>query len=310
MRRLSSERLAQVLLLGVVAVWGATFVVVKDALRDASPLVFNVIRMGLATAALVAMHRRALRRVSVGQVLKGAAVGSFLAAGYQLQTLGLARTTAAKSALLTGLVVIFVPILTTVPTLRPAGTARPGAFTAAGVVLAFVGLVLLTTPPGTVAANIFSSIGLGDLLTLGCALAFAGHLLMLAHVSRGFADGPQTESGVLATLQIGAATVAMLLTLPLEGAHHLVWTPRLVVALGVTSLLGTAAAFTVQSYAQAHLPPTQTALLLTLEPVFAWVTSMVVLGERMGMRSALGAGLILAGIATIELLGQATEIPA
>ncbi len=306
MRRLSSERLAQVLLLGVVAVWGITFVVVKDALRDASPLVFNMIRMGLATVALVAMHRRALRRVSVKQVLKGAAVGAFLAAGYQLQTLGLARTTAAKSALLTGLVVIFVPILTTVRALRPAGTARPGAFTAVGVVLAFVGLVLLTTLPGTVAANIFSSIGVGDLLTLGCALAFAGHLLTLAHVSKGF----QTESGVLATLQIGAATVAMLLTLPLEGAHHLVWTPRLIVALGVTSLLGTAAAFTVQSYAQAHLPPTQTALLLTLEPVFAWVTSIVVLGERMGARSALGAGLILAGIATIELLGQATEIPA
>ncbi len=114
-------------------------------------------------------------------------------------------------------------------------------------------------------------------------------------------------------MQIGAATVVMLAVLPLDPAPHLHWTARLGVALAITSLLGTAAAFTIQSYAQQHLPPATTAVTLTLEPVFACATSMVVLGERMSPRSITGAALILAGIAGIELLGhaaQTTEIPA
>jgi drug/metabolite transporter (DMT)-like permease len=147
------------LLLATVAIWGSTFVIVKDALRDASPLVFNLIRMTLATVALAILNRRQLRGISRAQLLKGMAVGGLLAAGYSLQTLGLARTTAAKSGLLTGLVVVFVPLLTIVPGLRPAGTARPGVFTAVGAVLAFAGLILLTTPPGVALAHLFASIG-------------------------------------------------------------------------------------------------------------------------------------------------------
>ena len=104
----------------------------------------------------------------------------------------------------------------------------------------------------------------------------------------------------------------MLVTLPLGGRPELHLTVRLGVALGVTSLLATAAAFTIQSYAQQHLAPVETALILTLEPVFAWLTAMVLLHERMGARTLGGAGLILAGIAVIELRpggGLGVEIP-
>jgi len=300
------KALAHLLLLGVVVVWGATFVLVKEALSDASPLLFNFVRMTLATAALALINRRALRGITWEQWKGGALAGLMLALGYQFQTLGLTRTTAAKSAFLTGLVVVFVPVLTLIPRLRLPGTPRPAFATAAGTVAAFLGILILTTPPGTHLGSLFSSIGLGDLLTIGCAVAFAAHLLTLAHFSR------RMSAGVLATLQIGAASVVMLFMLPLEHPHfHL--TPRLGVTLAVTSLLATAAAFTIQSFVQQVLPPTHTVLLLTLEPVFAWATSLLVLHEGLSPRAMLGAALILVAIAIIELtpaVAHVSEIPA
>lgn len=294
-RRLSDSTLAHLLLVATVLVWGATFVVVKDALADASPLVFNLLRMTLAFCALAVINWRDLRNISGRGVLAGGVVGVLLATGYQFQTAGLARTTAAKSAFITGLVVVFVPLLTMVPGLRPTG-ARPTRWTAGvGAVLAFGGLLLLTTPAGTAWGNLFGSIGLGDWLTLACALAFAGHLLALGMVS------PGLPTGQLATVQIGVAAVVMALTVGVGERPFLHVTVRLAVALAVTSLLATAAAFTIQSWAQKHLPPTHTAMILSLEPVFAWLTAMVFFGERLGLRALGGAGLIFAGIALTEL---------
>jgi drug/metabolite transporter (DMT)-like permease len=295
-QRLNPSTIAHLLLLAVVLVWGATFVLIKDALQDASPLLFNLLRMSLATVALAVINRRHLRQIKRESLWAGAIVGLFLAAGYQFQTSGLARTTAAKSAFITGLVVVFVPLLTLIPSLRPASAPAPGTASILGALLAFGGLLLLTTPPGTGWGNLFHSIGTGDLLTLICAIAFAGHLLALAHTSTKVAI-PQ-----LATLQIAFAALLMAVTLPLGGPVYLHVSARLIIALVVTSLFATAAAFTIQSWAQQHLPPTHTALLLTLEPVFAWVTSFLFLGERLGSRSLTGALLILAGILLTELL--------
>jgi drug/metabolite transporter (DMT)-like permease len=296
--RLSSSTLAHILLLAVVAVWGVTFVLIKDALQDASPLLFNLLRMSLAFIALALINYRQLRHITRAAFVAGAIVGLFLAAGYQFQTAGLARTTAAKSAFITGLIVVFVPLFTAIPILRPANTLAPRWTTAIGALLAFAGLLLLTTPSGTSLRNIFPSISLGDMLTLACAVAFAGHLLALAHTSY------RIPTGQLATLQIGIAAIIMAITLPLDGKPHLTITPRLLIALAVTSLLATAAAFTIQSWAQQHLPPTHTAILLTLEPVFASLTSVIVLHEHLGRRSLSGAILILAGITFTELLSS------
>jgi drug/metabolite transporter (DMT)-like permease len=291
--------LAHLLLLATVFVWGATFVLVKNALNDSSPLLFNLMRMALATLALVAINFQHLRHVT------RAVAGVFLAAGYQFQTMGLTQTTPAKSAFLTGLVVVFVPALTLIPAFRPAGTKAPGVSTAVGAMLAFAGLILITTPPGTVLRHLFVSIGAGDLMTLACAVAFAAHLLTLARVSKGIA------AGVLATLQIGFCTAAMLITLPLE-RPHVNFTPRLWITLAICSLFATAAAFTIQSFAQQVLPPTHTVVLLALEPVFAWITGIVVLHDSLDRRSMMGAGLILVGIVVIEILHttHTTEIPA
>lgn len=302
LQRLSPSTIAHLLLLAVVLVWGVTFVLIKDALRDASPLLFNLLRMFLAAIALAFINRRHLRVVPRQSLWAGAIVGIFLAAGYQFQTSGLARTTAAKSAFITGMVVVFVPLLTMIPVLRPASAPAPGAASIGGALLAFGGLVFLTTPADTGWSHILSSIGTGDLLTLLCAIAFAGHLLALAHTST------TVPIRQLATLQIAFAAFLMMITLPLGRPVYLHVTPRLIVALLVTALLATAAAFTIQSWAQQHLPPAHTALLLTLEPVFAWLTSFLFLGERLSARSLIGALLILAGILLIELVPRPRPI--
>jgi len=297
--------LAHILLLATALVWGATFTLVKAAIADVSPLLFNLLRMTLASVVLAVINRRHLREVTRPQLLAGALVGLFLGAGYQFQTLGLAHTTPAKCAFITGMLVVLVPIFTLVPAIRPAGTPRPSVLAGIGTLLGFAGLLLITTPAGTVLRNLASSMAPGDLIAFAGAVAFAAHLLTLAHTSRSM------PAGLLATLQVSFATLTMLITLPLEHMHAALTSP-VIVALAICSLLGTVAAFTIQSFAQQVLPPTHTVLILTFEPVFAWITSLLFFHEVLGRRALLGAALILAGIAVVELLPgpNATEIPA
>jgi drug/metabolite transporter (DMT)-like permease len=285
---------AHLLLLAVVLVWGTTFTLVKSALAHTTPLLFNLLRMALAFVALLCVNAPALRGLSRRDIRLGALTGLFLALGYQLQTAGLARTTPTKSAFLTGLVVVIVPLLSAIPGVSPAGTLKPTLDTYLGALLALAGLLLLTDPGGTGWA-IFSGLGYGELLSLACAFAYAAHLLMLARAA------PVVSARRLGTLQIGFAALVMLFTLPLGGYPMLHSEPVLWVALGVTAILATAAAFTIQSWAQQHLPASHTALIFTLEPVFAWLTSLLFFGERLGLRAMLGAGLILAGILLAEL---------
>jgi len=302
---------ANLLMLVVVAVWGSTFVVVKGALADATPAAFNLARMTLAFVVLGVAYHRYWREIRRWQVAAGAIVGLFLAIGYQFQTTGLARTTPSKSAFITGLMVVMVPLLSTIPGLRVPGSRLPGwnAFVGAG--LAFIGIVLLTAPATTLAegptslqnqaAHLLpdmSSINLGDVLTLGCAVGFAFYCLALSHVS------PRIGFQPLALLQVGFCVLFMALSLPLIEHPQIAWTPRVIAALGISAVICTAVALSVQSWAQSVLPPTHIALLLTMEPVFAWITSYLVLGERLGSRPACGALLILAGIALTELMPQ------
>jgi drug/metabolite transporter (DMT)-like permease len=288
---------AYLLMLAVVAVWGATFVVVKDALADASPLAFNLVRMTLAFAVLAVAYHRHWRRIGRRELAAGAGIGFFLAMGYQFQTAGLARTTPSKSALITGMVVVLVPILSAVKALRPRGARVPGWNAFAGAVLAFAGILLLTVPAAMGGVQFdFRSVNLGDLLSLGCAIGFAFHCLALGHLS------PKFDFQQLALLQIGFCALFMAASLPLLEHPFLHWTSRLIVALLVAALLATAAAFSIQSWVQSVLPATHTALILTLEPVFAVLTAILFYGERLSVRSLSGAVLILGGIALTELV--------
>jgi drug/metabolite transporter (DMT)-like permease len=297
---------AYLLMLFVVAVWGSTFVLIKGALAHATPAAFNLVRMTLAFAVLAVGYHRYWRGIQRWQVFSGALVGLCLATGYQFQTLGLARTTPSKSAFITGLLVVLVPLLSSIPGLRPPGGRSPRWNAFLGAVLAFAGIILLTVPAATAgSAGGFlsllpdlSSINLGDVLTFGCAVGFAFHCIALGHVSPRIAFQP------LALLQVGFCALFMAISLPFIERPHLEWTPGLLAALAIAAVLATAAAFSIQSWAQSILPSTHTALIMTMEPVFAWITSFLVTGERLGLRPACGALLILAGIALTELVPQ------
>ncbi|MGI8770303.1 MAG: DMT family transporter, partial [Acidobacteriaceae bacterium] len=228
---LSRSARAHLLLLAVVIVWGATFVLVKDALADISPLLFNLLRMAIATVALAAIYHRQIRHLRRAHLVAGAVVGFCLALGYQFQTAGLARTTPAKSAFITGLVVVLVPLLSAVPVLRARGMHGPGWHAVTGAVIAFGGIVLLTTPAHTPWRSIFATINTGDWLTLGCAFGFALHMLALAHYS------PRTPLAALAVLQLGACTVFMSISLPIFEHPFLHTSMRLLAALLIAALL-------------------------------------------------------------------------
>jgi len=302
---------AYLLMLFVVAVWGSTFVLIKGALADATPAAFNLVRMTLAFLVLAVAYHRSWRGIRGWQIALGALVGLCLATGYQFQTIGLVRTTPSKSAFITGLVVVLVPLFSAIPGLRPPGARAPRWNAFLGAALAFIGILLLTAPAVAEAHNPSSTLGslasllpdlasinLGDLLTFGCAIGFAFHCIALGHIS------PRISFRPLALLQVGFCAVFMAVSLPFIEHPHIEWTLRLGVALAIAAVLATAAAFSIQSWAQSVLPSTHIALLLTMEPVFAWITSFLIMGERLGLRPASGALLILAGIALTELVPQ------
>jgi len=146
------------------------------------------------------------------------------------------------------------------------------------------------------------SINRGDLLTIGCAVCFALQIITMGRAMQRY------RFEQIATLQACICAALMFLTVPVLEHPHAVWSARVIWAILVTGLLGTAAAFSIQAWAQQFTAPTYTALIFLLEPVFAWITSYVVLHERLGFRAGFGALLILAGIIVSELKGSSAEL--
>jgi len=293
---MSRSAKAHILLVLVTLAWGVTFVVIKDALQDITPLLFNVVRMLLAALCLAAFYFRRLRKVSSATLRAGLLVGAFLWLGYEFQTTGLVLTTPSKSAFITGLSVVLVPVFLAIGWRR-----MVNHWTAAGVAAAFVGLYLLTVPADGRHLLSLEGVNRGDLLTLGCAVAFAFQIIFLGRAMRAH------HYQQVAVLQAATAAVLMAATAPLLEHPHAVWSGRVLGAIAVTALFCTAAAFTIQAWAQQFTPPTHTALIFSLEPVFAWLTSYIVLGERLGLRAGLGAALILGGVLLSELKGSAAQ---
>ena len=282
------------ILLGLVTfVWGATFVLIKNAVeQDATPLLFNFIRMTLAALTLAALFHREILRISRATFVDGAITGTFLFLGYEFQTTGIRLTSASKSAFITGISVVLVPVFLILFWGR-----RISLWTTVGVGGAITGLFLLTVPAGESGLANWASVNRGDLLTLACAVSFGFQIIFLGRATE---RHPFAQIGFL---QIATAAVLMGLTAPILERPHIVWSSRVVWAIVITALLGTAAAFTIQAWAQQFTSPTHTALIFSLEPVFAWITSYFVLGERLGSRAGIGAVLILAGVLISEVLG-------
>jgi drug/metabolite transporter (DMT)-like permease len=179
---------------------------------------------------------------------------------------------------------------------------RINVWTGLGVAGALVGLFLMTVPAAGGKSD-SSSVNTGDLLTLCCAVAFAFQIILLGRATE------QHHFQPIAFLQTATAAVLMSLTVPLIENAHSTWSWRVWTAIAITGVLGTAVAFTVQAWAQQFTPATHTALIFALEPVFAWLTSYFVEGERLGLRASIGALLILAGVLLSELKGSMAPVP-
>lgn len=284
-------RRAEAALIANTVIWGATFVVVKQALRDVSPVLFLALRFTLATAALMVLFRGFWRhpRNPRGSLGGGAVAGVFLFSGYAFQTIGLQYTTAPKSAFLTGLTAVITPLLAALvyrnmPRLREIG----------GVLVATGGMALMTLPGGAAPGQAIS-MNRGDLLTICCAVCYAAHILALSRYS------PTASFELLSTAQIGVSALLAWSLFHWMETPHIRWTAGVWVAIVITGLFATAVAFTFQAWAQRYTTSTRTALIFMLEPVFAWITSYLLAGETLSRRAAAGAGLILAGILLVEL---------
>ena len=276
---------ADVALALVAMVWGATFVMVKDALNDVSPVLFLGLRFSAATVALGVLYvLKPRQKKGRGPWLGGVITGTLLYTGYLLQTLGLRLTTPAKSGFITGLYIVLVPLATALVYKK-----APQLSEISGVAIATLGLGLMTLTGRTL------EVGTGDLLTMGCAVAFTFHIMVLGYNSQ------RMDFEWLTLLQIGTCAAIALTTFWWVEAPVLRWNRQVALALVVTSLLATALAFTVQTWAQRYTTPTRTAVIFALEPVFAWATSFVLTNELLSRRAATGAILILAGILLVEL---------
>ncbi|MFQ5695599.1 MAG: EamA family transporter, partial [Terriglobia bacterium] len=230
-------------------------------MADASPLLFILVRFALASVLLLFLFGRRTALWDAGLARAGAVAGFFLAAGYAFQTTGLQYTTPAKSAFITALSVALVPLLVVLVFRH-----RLRAWTVAGVAAAAGGLYFLTVPPGEL------TIARGDLLTFFCALAFAGHIVAVGHFAPRLSVSGLIIWQVVAALGWTAMATPLLVGMGLEEVKW-VWTPRLALALVVTAALATALAFSLQTWAQRLTSSTHTAIIFSLEPVFAALTS-------------------------------------
>lgn len=278
-------------------IWGVTFVLVKGALSGASVFVFLALRFLLATLILLLIYGRELRTVGAGGLRAGMLIGCCMFGGYAFQTLGLVETTPSKSAFITGFSVVVVPLL-----LALFGSRRVSLWAWAGALAALGGLYFLAVPSSGLGA-----LNRGDLLTLACAFLFALHIIGIGHYTVRYSPGALTLIQI-ATTELFAALCVPFFALTGIERPRVLWTPGLIAAVVVTGIFATAFTFAVQVWAQRYTSANHAAIIFSLEPVFAGLTSFFFFQERLGARALLGAGLILGGILIAEVLGPATAV--
>jgi drug/metabolite transporter (DMT)-like permease len=268
------------LLVGVTLVWGWTFVIVRDAIALYGVLGFLAARFTLAATALAPYAT--MRKLSRRTLVVGGGIGLVLALGYLFQTTGLLFTTPTNSGLITGLFVVFAPLAD-----RLFFGTQPSRLVLVAVVLSLLGMILLAGS-GPDGAN------LGDLLTLLCAAALGLHIALLSRYAARY------DALELAFAQMLSMALVFVLFWPLF--EPLVVPPREVwIALLVTGVLASAGAFWVQTLVQQRLPAARTAVILTMEPVFAVLFGYWLAGDRLVPVQILGAVLILSALALGEV---------
>ena len=280
--------MADLALLLLTLAWGTTFLLVKNALATVTPGVFLLLRFAVATLAIGAVALLRGARPNPGLVRHGALLGLAMFAGFALQTIGLRSTTPARSGFLTGLSVLIVPFLA-----RFLLGRRVHLAAWLGVGLAVAGLLALTRPFG---GGVPAEVRAGDLLTTGCAVAYAFQIIYTSEWS------PRHPLALLTLVQVGT-TLALSALLLLAEPPRFAPSPAVWGTIVYTGFAMTAGAFFIMNWAQRHTTAVRAALIFSLEPVAAALFSHQFGGEPLGPLDWLGGGLIVLGVLAGEVGG-------
>ena len=275
-------RFAPWALLLVAASWGWAFVIMKDSIARQSVNNFLFSRFALAVVVMIVLRPQVFKLFNKDLVSRSAFAGTFLGIGYILQTLGLERTGAAITGFITGLYVVFTPLIAALLL-----KTRITLLTWGCVALATIGLALLSIRGW--------SIGVGEVLVLACAFFFGAHIISLGKWSSGRDAYAMTVVQLaMCALLTGIASIA-------EGGYSPppdwgVWATVI-----FTAVVCTAVAFMVQTWSQAHMSTTKVAVILTMEVVFAAVFAILFGGENLTLQTAIGGTLVVIAMYVIVI---------
>jgi drug/metabolite transporter (DMT)-like permease len=268
-------------LVAVTAVWGVTFVQVKDAVALYPLFAFLAVRFAIASLVLAAPAAGRMRALGREGWVAGSALGLLLALGYALQTAGLERTTVSSAGFITGLYVVFTPLLALL-----LFRTRVGGAVWVGVTLAVAGLAMLS--------GVGAGDPLGDLLVLLGSAAYSLQIVLMERYAPRYDAVAFTQAEMLAAFA-GFAVVAVALGQVEVPRGWVVWG-----ALLVTGVFASALGFLVQTWAQRRTSATRTALAFAMEPVWAGLFGFWLAGDRLGAIGWGGCAVIMAGIVVAE----------
>jgi drug/metabolite transporter (DMT)-like permease len=278
--------LATLALLAMTACWGSTFYLIHDLLDRVPVLDFLAVRFAIASVALLVLAPGAVGRLSRDRRRQAVVLGLLYGVAQVLQTTGLAHTAASVSGFITGMYVVCTPLFAALLL----GT-RIGPMTWAAVLLALTGLGVLTL--GDLGSGL--GLGYGEAVTLVSALLYALHIVGLgAWSGAGDALGMSIVQCVVIAVTCGAAAAPGGIVLPQTSQDWL--------SVGYMAVFAGAAALLGQTWAQSHLPPTRTAIIMSMEPVFGAFFAVLLGGEPATLRMLLGGALVLTAMVTVELL--------
>lgn len=291
---LKKRWVADASLLAVTFVWGATFVVVQNAIAFLEPLSFNAVRFSLAWLFLfiwlVIFHRSLFRHYTLPLIRAGIWMGLWLFSGYALQTIGLLYTTSSKAGFITGLNVVLVPLFSFLFLKQ-----KPSVNAIIGTVMAAAGLYFLTIGDGSWSFN------RGDVFVFFCAISFAMHIIVTDKYSARYSSMLLTMTQLF-TVAVMCTIFAFLFEDETQMWNAAILQKREVwTALLITSLLATTAAFLIQTNFQKYTTATRVALIFAMEPVFAAITAYIWAGERLTASAIIGCIGILCGMIFAEL---------
>jgi drug/metabolite transporter (DMT)-like permease len=267
-------KLAPWALLSVSAAWGFAFVVMKDAIERQTVNNFLFSRFVLAVLVMIVIRPQCITLFNKDLLLRASTAGLFLGSGYILQTLGLERTGAAITGFITGLYVVFTPLIAAVVL-----KARITMMTWGCVAVATIGLALLSLQGW--------SIGFGELLVLGSAFAFGAHIIALGKWSSG------RDAYAMTVVQLAMCALLTGLASLFEGGYQLPPDKGVWATVIFTAVACTAVAFVIQTWSQAHMSTTKVAVILTMEVVFAAIFAIVFGGETLTPQKAVGGVLVV-----------------